>query len=698
MRFLLLLFFFCNAIQAGKRDVKGKIEKKVEESGPIPVSRVRFTIEQSISAYAALYWGKIVENKDLHVPGGKRPSLNAVCGFFDACKKSGILKGNPKTDARLIETHYRTLSAEQQKHLPKCEDIVTAIKEVEARQKGGEELLKPFLQKRESFVTRFHIDPEKLSEVFNEAPVYWNDEKQNNLKKYFESNVFEKMKETFFLPKTITALEEEKINMNEDTKKKLFITYCKIIEKYCFSDLDLLSEKNIGTSTRSIKIEPSKIRDLFSEYKKSFPEKHAEILLIRALAHSLTYLFHTEIIRNPHKYEEFTEEQIEDSIQNISDSQNEENYGVPKQKDNDKKSDALYITNKQLTKQISYVINEATNEQRYVTLAALQSQPTDPTIMSTSQVAGLVFHKLWDDMDKGAKRKDELRESHYMQECVNAGLTASSFDPRALYGTLNYIRDNTVEKKFEKRAPFETFYDPCGGWGERFFAAALSNEDSIKDFKTIKVNDLNHDLNEGYKELEKKYKEFCKEKKLKNLKNITFTYEDALKNTLNQGTETNDFIFTGLPFFNQEKYPHMLEAWLEGGQEARTNWLKKWTVPLIEKLIKSLSPGGILAFNIGSSFDMPLAEELRVLLAGSVNYEGDQTYKKTYKKSKILDSGSTGSKVYKDNITDYTKKLWGKIFYGCKKARGNYSPMIILQKKMNKGVAPEQDPIHEEKD
>jgi hypothetical protein len=102
--------------------------------------------------YSALYWGKIVENKDLHVPWKKNSSLNAVCGFFNAWKKSGKLTGNPETDAQLIEPHYAqtksTLSADQQDRLPNCKSIVTAIQAANNRHEAGTELLKSFLGRK----------------------------------------------------------------------------------------------------------------------------------------------------------------------------------------------------------------------------------------------------------------------------------------------------------------------------------------------------------------------------------------------------------------------------------------------------------------------------------------------------------------------------------------------------------------------
>ena len=71
------------------------------------------------------------------------------------------------------------------------------------------------------------------------------------------------------------------------------------------------------------------------------------------------------------------------------------------------------------------------------------------------------------------------------------------------------------------------------------------------------------------------------------------------------------------------------------------------------------------------------------------NSDGSEAYNED---SEYCPKNFEGSKVYKDNITDYTKSLWGKIFYGQKKAKGNYSPIIILQKKMHKDVDLQSNP------
>ena len=535
----------------------------------------------------------------------------------------------------------------------------------------------------DTFVKFFHINSENLQEVFDVDPNYWNNEKQDNLRSYFRSDTFDSLKETFFRAKTVEGLEKEMRNMDTNAKKILFSIYCQIIEKCCFSELNLLSEEDTHTGTRSIKIERSKIKDLFSKYRNFFLKKHAEVLLNRAFAHSLTYLLCTEKIRNPYCFEKITDESIDESIGKINKSQEEKNY-----KEVEKK---VYIPNAKLKITTTAVIKDATDRDRYKTISKLQSAPLNPSACNTSLIALELFDKMWRQNE--AKRPEDplytfVLESHYIQSGVHQGLTASSFDPRALYGVLSYIRDNTAETKFEKRGPFETFYDPCGGWGERFFAAALAKEDN---FTTIKVNDLNHDLKEGYEKLKKRYEDFCKEN---NLKNITFTYEDALKNESNQEAKSNDFIFTGLPFFDREVYPNMLKEWTtkgrgKPGKYAFQKWLAEWTVPLIEKLIASLSPGGILAFNIGSTDQMPLAHELGTLLAGSENYSETRSCGKG---SSIFGQSFEGSKIFKDNITDYTKKLWGKIFYGVKGARGDYSPIIILQKKMHTDVEPQSNP------
>ena len=162
----LFLFLFCSTIQAAKENVKREIkedeieesesidEEEVEGSGSIPVQKLnlrKLDDDQKVALYSALYWGK-VKGEKLHVPGNKNISLNAVCKFFDACKKSGKLTGDPEKDALLIEPNYaqtkRTLSTDQQKHLPKCEDIVTAIRAANNSHEAVSELLKSFLGRK----------------------------------------------------------------------------------------------------------------------------------------------------------------------------------------------------------------------------------------------------------------------------------------------------------------------------------------------------------------------------------------------------------------------------------------------------------------------------------------------------------------------------------------------------------------------
>jgi hypothetical protein len=162
----LFLFLFCSTIQAAKENVKREIkedeieesesidEEEVEGSGSIPVQKLnlrKLDDDQKVALYSALYWGK-VKGEKLHVPGNKNISLNAVCKFFDACKKSGKLTGDPEKDALLIEPHYaqikRTLFATYPDHLPKCEDIVTAIRAANNRHEAGTELLKSFLGRK----------------------------------------------------------------------------------------------------------------------------------------------------------------------------------------------------------------------------------------------------------------------------------------------------------------------------------------------------------------------------------------------------------------------------------------------------------------------------------------------------------------------------------------------------------------------
>lgn len=171
---------------------------------------------------------------------------------------------------------------------------------------------------------------------------------------------------------------------------------------------------------------------------------------------------------------------------------------------------------------------------------------------------------------------------------------------------------------------------------------------------------MNFDLEEGYEKLKNRYETFIEKN---DTKKILFTYEDALE--LDPGS--NDFIFTGLPFFDREKYPN---AALSGDDESEsyqsryTRWIENWTTPLILKLIDSLSPGGILAFNIGNSKALPLAD--------------------------VLFEDIKDKDIFKNNITPYTQSLWGKIFYGkVNKSRTN-SEIIILQEKNLKQIKEEK--------
>ena len=74
-----------------------------------------------------------------------------------------------------------------------------------------------------------------------------------------------------------------------------------------------------------------------------------------------------------------------------------------------------------------------------------------------------------------------------------------------------------------------------------------------------------------------------------------FTYQDALQ----YDSGTNDFIFTGLPFFTLELYPNVKYdncnkrnkelKYVEKDERGQKLWVKNWLAPLIKKLMKSLN-------------------------------------------------------------------------------------------------------------
>lgn len=166
---------------------------------------------------------------------------------------------------------------------------------------------------------------------------------------------------------------------------------------------------------------------------------------------------------------------------------------------------------------------------------------------------------------------------------------AGNFNPLTLYQVINYIKDSARNNKFATPMPdFDSFYDPCGGWGERMVAACLARYPA--QFKTIVINDLNKDLKGAYNGILTELKDQVSQKE------ISFSYEDALSK---QNKDKMDLIFTGLPFFNTEQYRN---CELERYGKNYKQWLDNWCVPLIKKLvIEDLKPGGILAFNLGKT-------------------------------------------------------------------------------------------------
>ncbi|OJU72857.1 MAG: hypothetical protein BGO07_01425 [Alphaproteobacteria bacterium 40-19] len=162
-------------------------------------------------------------------------------------------------------------------------------------------------------------------------------------------------------------------------------------------------------------------------------------------------------------HEEITEKNVENSIFEIQNSQKNQNYMV--------KNEGIFIPGVYRQEKVSGAIKEATDSQRYKTIGKWASTPINHT--EYPKKTSLLAVDIFQEMQNNPGFIKPIDELNYRQVGVAQGVAASSFDPRTFYGILSYIKDHTNEKEFQEMPPLKTFYDPCGGWGKRFFSALL---------------------------------------------------------------------------------------------------------------------------------------------------------------------------------------------------------------------------------
>ena len=478
-----------------------------------------------------------------------------------------------------------------------------------------------------------------------------------NLTKYFTNKAFTSdlgLKDRCIhkKQKSYTAMLEEKA---KNTKiDATFPMYCQIIEDLCFVNLNLLSEV-LDSGERILNISSQQFTEYLDEIKKRFnlPPAHTSFIVEHAFIDAFTYLFFNNIISNPYS-KKWSEDAVKESIKYIKNIQKTENY---KKDLFEELTDVVYIPGSKVPSNQSYyraVIQDATDSERY----KVKVQTKESIVQHQNNVLALArIGKTFYNDSYVLLNPEFIGETHYRRATIREGIEASSFDPRALYGVLDYIKDYSGPGQFETMPKLKTFYDPCGGWGERFTSAAFLDREG-QNFESIKVNDLNHDLKNGYEKLKQRISQDLKESK-KPEKKITFTYRDAL--THDSGP--NDFIFTGFPFFSIEQYPHANLSYHRPHLSVQKNkekaWIKNWMVPLLHKLIKTLNPGGILAFNLCDYKEHPLLTQLK----------------------KELDQ----DEAFQSNVTPYSFSLWSKIFYT---AHGKGTAKVEKHKETGEKILP----------
>jgi hypothetical protein len=486
------------------------------------------------------------------------------------------------------------------------------------------------------------------------------------------------LEEDFFVQRINSKINKntfDKISnqmINENDKKSSFDLYRTITEKLC-GHTKLILKKGSADSFSLDDIDKEKIDNLINKIKNniiiSSNKELVDFIIKHAISDSITYLMYQSKIRNPFKYEKFSQEEISKSIRYIMNFQNWKNYSPASE------GSTVFIPGPVKKKKIksTALIEQYTNKERYAASSKSAPSPLDLTTFSKkSNYLGIVVREMLYSLEKN--EKSIISEKTFKNAANKKILVPNSFDLRTFKGLISYISKNIGDNKFAK-CEYKVFYDPCGGWGERFFSALIDQSKDTQYLKEIKVNDINRKLEKQYKELENEYEKIKAAKNFVRENSVIFSFEDAL----NKDSEGNDIIFTGLPFFTLEKYDNAnAEEYSKNSFEtSETNiksdllteknvsnikkdkkqlWVENWLTPLIRKLINSLNPNGILAFNLGNSKSVPLANLLQEEL---------KKYKEYFQ------------------VTRFTQNLWNKIQYNnrANALSTNTSPIIILQKK-----------------
>lgn len=529
-------------------------------------------------------------------------------------------------------------------------------------------------------------------------------EEKENLKKKFNENIqsYNQNKDTppnllieqdFFVQRMNSKINKnilDKISkqiINKTDKESSFDLYCTITEKLCCHTKLILKKDSLDPFSLD-DIDKKEMDILINEIKNESTFDNTELadfITGRAISDSIAYLMYQSKIKNPFKCEEFSQQEINKSRKYISKFQEWKNYST--------KESTVFIPGPVEKKKIksAALIEQYTNKERYAASSKSAPSPLDlTTFRKKSNYLGIVVREILYSLEKN--KESIISEKTFKDAANKKRLVPNSFDLRTFNGLISYISNNTGKNRFAK-CDYKVFYDPCGGWGERFFSALIDQHKDTRDLKEIRVNDINSNLEKQYKELEDEYMKIKEENEVKvvngrfgSKKSVIFSFEDAL--TRDPGK--NDIIFTGLPFFTLEKYAHAnaedyaknsaeeskininfdLLAEEEGSDTKKDKqqlWVQNWLTPLIRKLINSLNPNGILAFNLGNSKSAPLAGLLKEELKNCTEYQ---------------------------QVTNFTQSLWGQIQYNnrANSLSSQASPIIILQKKMPTDVEPQSNP------
>lgn len=496
--------------------------------------------------------------------------------------------------------------------------------------------------------------------------------------------------------------------INKTDKESSFDLYRTITETLCCHTKLILKKDSLDDSLDPFSlddIDKKKMDSLINEIKNESTFNNTELadfITERAISDSIAYLMYQSKIKNPFKCEEFSQQEINKSRKYISKFQEWKNYST--------KESTVFIPGPVEKKKIksAALIEQYTNKERYAASSKSAPSPLDlTTFRKKSNYLGIVVREMLYSLEKN--KESIISEKTFKDAANKKRLVPNSFDLRTFNGLISYISNNTGKNRFAK-CDYKVFYDPCGGWGERFFSALIDQHKDTRGLKKIRVNDINSNLEKQYKKLEYEYRKIKEENEVKVVnrrnevkvvngrikrvcpskfgseKSVIFSFEDAL--TRDPGK--NDIIFTGLPFFTLEKYAHAnaedyaknsaeeskininfdLLAEEEGSdvkEDKQQLWVQNWLTPLIRKLINSLNPHGILAFNLGNSKSAPLAKLLKEELKNCEEYK---------------------------QVTNFTQSLWGKIQYNNRadSLSSHASPIIILQKKMPTDVEPQSNP------